>query len=267
LLNFILDGLHEDLNRVLVKPIVPQIECEGLNDEKDAEESWQNHRKRNQSVIVDLMHGQFKSTVRCPDCGKLSITFDPYMSVSLPIPEIKIVEKEYYWVPWETSKRCVKGWFRLKSHEQVKKLRKLIAGLHEVSQEQFELVVIQDDQVRRILPRYEQVNALSPNNIFIFAVETKPESFYHHKMLGRGAVGGGAGYESQVFSSQQLEDEDGFASDHNPHNNSDFVNTSSNALDLNDKKGATELSKKLRPGWTQVILNFQIFNFSREGQQ
>lgn len=53
------------------------------------------------------MHGQFKSTVRCPDCDKLSITFDPYMSISLPIPEIKLVEKSYYWVPYNTGEKCI----------------------------------------------------------------------------------------------------------------------------------------------------------------
>ena len=116
-MNFILDGLHEDLNRVQSKPIVPQIESDGFDDEGDAEESWQNHLKRNQSIIVDLMHGQFKGTVRCPDCDKLSITFDPYMSISLPIPEIKLVEKDYFWVPYDTSKRCIKSTFKFKSHE------------------------------------------------------------------------------------------------------------------------------------------------------
>jgi ubiquitin carboxyl-terminal hydrolase 4/11/15 len=113
----LLDGLHEDLNRVHHKPIVPQIESEGLDDERDSEESWLNHLKRNQSIIVDLMHGQFKSTVKCPDCEKLSITFDPFMSVSLPIPEIKIVDKHYYWVPYDTSKKCVQDTFKLKSLE------------------------------------------------------------------------------------------------------------------------------------------------------
>ena len=49
------------------------------------------------------MHGQFKSTVKCPDCEKVSIIFDSFMSVSLPIPEIKIVEKNFYWVPYDTS--------------------------------------------------------------------------------------------------------------------------------------------------------------------
>lgn len=64
------------------------------------------------------------------------------MSISLPIPEIKIVEKEYYWVPYDTSKRCIKGYFRFKSHEQIKNLRKYIASMHDVHQEQFELVII-----------------------------------------------------------------------------------------------------------------------------
>ena len=79
------------------------------------------------------MHGQFKSTVRCPDCDKLSITFDPYMSISLPIPEIKLVEKEYYWVPYDTSKRCIKHFFTMKSHEPIKNLRKFIGSSYDVN--------------------------------------------------------------------------------------------------------------------------------------
>lgn len=30
--------------------------------------------------------GQYKSTLVCPDCGKISITFDPFMYLSLPLP-------------------------------------------------------------------------------------------------------------------------------------------------------------------------------------
>ena len=31
------------------------------------------------------MYGQLKSTVRCTVCGKISITFDPYLTLPLPI--------------------------------------------------------------------------------------------------------------------------------------------------------------------------------------
>ena len=33
------------------------------------------------------MTGQYKSRVTCPDCNKESITFDPFITVTLPIPQ------------------------------------------------------------------------------------------------------------------------------------------------------------------------------------
>lgn len=41
---------------------------------------------RNKSIIVDLMYGQLKSTVTCLTCDNVSITFDPYLTLSVPIP-------------------------------------------------------------------------------------------------------------------------------------------------------------------------------------
>lgn len=38
-----------------------------------AKESWENHLQRNNSVIVDIFHGLFKSTLVCPDCNKVSV--------------------------------------------------------------------------------------------------------------------------------------------------------------------------------------------------
>ena len=47
----------------------------------------QQHKSRNDSAIVDLFHGQYCSTITCdnPACGKVSVTFDPYLCLSLPI--------------------------------------------------------------------------------------------------------------------------------------------------------------------------------------
>jgi len=87
-LAFLLDGLHEDLNRVLDKPYVEIKESDGHADEDVSKEAWESHLKRNRSIIVDLFQGQLKSTVMCPEakCGKVSITFDPFMYISLPMP-------------------------------------------------------------------------------------------------------------------------------------------------------------------------------------
>jgi hypothetical protein len=84
-LSFLLDGLHEDLNRVLNKPSTSVSESNDREDHEVAQEHWQIHLQRNQSIIVDLFQGQFKSRVTCPTCGKISITFDPFMYLSLPL--------------------------------------------------------------------------------------------------------------------------------------------------------------------------------------
>ncbi|KAE8683924.1 Ubiquitin carboxyl-terminal hydrolase 9 [Hibiscus syriacus] len=79
LLAFLLDGLHEDLNRVKQKPYIEMKDSDGCPDEEVAAECWKNHKARNDS-------GQYKSTLVCPVCSKISITFDPFMYLSLPLP-------------------------------------------------------------------------------------------------------------------------------------------------------------------------------------
>lgn len=85
LLAFLLDGLHEDLNRVKHKPYIKSRDADGRPDEDVADEYWANHIARNDSIIVDVCQGQYKSTLVCPVCNKISVTFDPFMYLSLPL--------------------------------------------------------------------------------------------------------------------------------------------------------------------------------------
>uniref|UniRef100_A0A671LR31 Ubiquitin carboxyl-terminal hydrolase n=1 Tax=Sinocyclocheilus anshuiensis TaxID=1608454 RepID=A0A671LR31_9TELE len=97
LLSFLLDGLHEDLNRVKKKEYIELRDADGRPDQEVAEEAWHNHLRRNDSVIVDTFHGLFKSTLVCPECNKVSVTFDPfcYLSVPLPVSKERVMEVFY----------------------------------------------------------------------------------------------------------------------------------------------------------------------------
>ncbi|CAN0056591.1 unnamed protein product [Lampetra planeri] len=86
LLAFLLDGLHEDLNRVHDKPYVELKDSDGRPDHEVATEAWENHLLRNKSIVVDLFHGQLKSQVRCKMCDHVSVRFDPFNFLSLPLP-------------------------------------------------------------------------------------------------------------------------------------------------------------------------------------
>ncbi len=88
-LAFLLDGLHEDLNRVRNPPYIEKAD---VNHEHDLNvagaEAWDAHCKRNQSIVHDSFYGQFKSTCICPNCKQISVSFDAFNHVSLEIPQL-----------------------------------------------------------------------------------------------------------------------------------------------------------------------------------
>ena len=89
-MSFLLDGLHEDLNLVKQKPYVDKKDDDGqANDLTLAAEQWDYYRKRNQSKIHDIFHGQIKSVVQCLTCKTVGRTFDPICFLSLPLPDKK----------------------------------------------------------------------------------------------------------------------------------------------------------------------------------
>lgn len=76
-LSFLLDGLHEDLNRIRTKPppveMTPDREAalETLPPSVAAEKEWQIYKQRNDSLIVDLFQGQYRNRMECLTCHKV----------------------------------------------------------------------------------------------------------------------------------------------------------------------------------------------------
>ena len=74
-LSFLLDGLHEDLNRVHHKQIeVPpdrEAQLETLPQQIASELEWKIYRMRNDSIVVDYFQGQFRNRLQCLTCRKV----------------------------------------------------------------------------------------------------------------------------------------------------------------------------------------------------
>ena len=84
---FLLDALHDDLNRVRQK--IPYEDIKEIEDEDEEDTSrrwWENYEMRNDSHIKDVFCGQLRSRIQCLECGRVSRAFDPFMFLSLPIP-------------------------------------------------------------------------------------------------------------------------------------------------------------------------------------
>ncbi|RKF64801.1 putative ubiquitin carboxyl-terminal hydrolase usp19 [Erysiphe neolycopersici] len=104
-LGFLLDGLQEDLSRVKKKPYIekPDSTDDMINNpdaiRQMADKVWDITKKRDDSIIADLFTGMYKSTLVCPECEKVSITFDPFNNLTLQLPIESIWSHNIFYFP------------------------------------------------------------------------------------------------------------------------------------------------------------------------
>ena len=94
--------LSEDLNKTDKKEY-KQLKEKGENetDLECAKRFWNLHIKLNDSIVTDLFSGLLKSEVHCPNCKFINITFDPFNTLTLPIPSLRElnIELQFYYIP------------------------------------------------------------------------------------------------------------------------------------------------------------------------
>ena len=89
MLSVLLETLHEDVNAISKKPYVEYKDSDNRSDAEVSKEYWDGFKRRESSIFIDLFYGQLKSRVQCTQCDRVSITFDPFNVLSLPIPSQK----------------------------------------------------------------------------------------------------------------------------------------------------------------------------------
>uniref|UniRef100_A0A8C4EFD5 Ubiquitin carboxyl-terminal hydrolase 32 n=1 Tax=Dicentrarchus labrax TaxID=13489 RepID=A0A8C4EFD5_DICLA len=168
LLAFLLDGLHEDLNRVHEKPYVELKDSDGRPDWEVASEAWENHLRRNRSIVVDLFHGQLKSQVKCKTCGHISARFDPFNFLSLPLPMDSSMHLEITVIKLDGSTPIRYG-LRLNMDEKYTGLKKQLSELCSLKPEQILLAEVHTSNIKNF-PQDNQKVRLSVNG-FLCAFE------------------------------------------------------------------------------------------------
>uniref|UniRef100_A0A8C7G4F2 Ubiquitin carboxyl-terminal hydrolase 32 n=1 Tax=Oncorhynchus kisutch TaxID=8019 RepID=A0A8C7G4F2_ONCKI len=168
LLAFLLDGLHEDLNRVHEKPYVELKDSNGRPDWEVASEAWENHLLRNRSIVVDLFHGQLKSQVKCKTCGHISARFDPFNFLSLPLPMDNSMHLEITVIMLDGS-TPVRFGLRLNMDDKYTGLKKQLSELCSLKPEQILLAEVHTSNIKNFPQDNEKVR-LSGNG-FLCAFE------------------------------------------------------------------------------------------------
>ncbi|DBA01772.1 TPA: hypothetical protein N0F65_010182 [Lagenidium giganteum] len=87
-LRFLLDGLHEDLNKIKKKPPYYEIkDRDNVKDREVSDEYWKFYLDRNVSALSEVFCGQLRSEMRCNTCNHRSLCFDVFWDLSVPVPK------------------------------------------------------------------------------------------------------------------------------------------------------------------------------------
>ncbi|CAK8690310.1 unnamed protein product [Clavelina lepadiformis] len=169
LLAFLIDGLHEDLNRISKKPYVEAKDADGRPDNVVASEAWQNHLKRNKSHIVETLHGLFRSTVDCPECPRVSVTFDPFCFLSLPLPVKRERSVECTFVPVDYDEDVVKYKVTVSKSGLIKDVCEALSELVSIRQENMTATDIYNSRFHKIFGESDQIrNIYEKDFIYVF---------------------------------------------------------------------------------------------------
>jgi ubiquitin carboxyl-terminal hydrolase 4/11/15 len=153
LLECVLDGVHEDLNRVAKKVYSPSPQSSALfSDNERAKLAWSDWQSRNSSIITDFLGGQYRSQITCRRCGKVSVTFDPYLTLHLNIPCDTRQELDFTYVPADAEKRAMKLKIVTSTQPTRDQLKREVAAAVEKDVTDLLLVLIANNVVQELDP-------------------------------------------------------------------------------------------------------------------
>jgi ubiquitin carboxyl-terminal hydrolase 4/11/15 len=171
--------MGEDLfRRKGKKPYVEQTDNHGdRSDKESSEEYWNKHLLRNESIITDLFHGQYKSKLVCSVCKSISIGFDIFSNLPMPIPAPPVAIKFYY-VPYNAEEEGAVNWdcvVTMRQSETIYDFRKVIAEYLKVPFDSFLITKINSGKIISIFPSNGKVQDIVECGGRMVAFQIAPE--------------------------------------------------------------------------------------------
>lgn len=165
-INTILDFMCEDLFKREKKPYVEQSESEGKKDVDASLEAWNKHIYRNESIICDLFHGQYKSTLICSICKRISITFDPFLMVSLPIPNFEPIKQDCYFIQHDLADgqgqyKNLRMKLILRDSDRIYDLRQKVQEVYGIDASSFLVTWVSNQKLQHIFHAQMKINEIS----------------------------------------------------------------------------------------------------------
>ena len=172
--------LSEDLNKTDKKEYKELKEKQKNETEFEcAKRFWDLHVSLNDSIVTDLFSGLLKSEVHCSNCNYDNITFDPFNTLTLPIPSINDInqnlERLFYIPKYSIRKNCK---LAISNVNKSLPLKNIIEGLKNINDFKYNLnklkiINVLDKKLIKFVDENETIK--KEDFIFIFDDLSKDE--------------------------------------------------------------------------------------------
>ena len=139
-------------------------------------------------MIVDLIHGQYKSTINCPKCKRVAKAFDPFMTVQLPIPQNQRTSEHYYFLFHDMKETPIKCSYSVKKDAPIEDLRNQIAEHVKLATgkdchpDSFVLSLIESKDLERLVCKGRSTDLLEYHRrSTLFVHQIDPRAFATHQ--------------------------------------------------------------------------------------
>jgi hypothetical protein len=183
-----LEILSEDLNLAKKQKYLEMEEQQ--NEEKDiqgAQRFWEFHYSRNNSIITDLFNGLNKSTITCPICKYKSITYIPFSSLSLLIPNsnqlkkiryenFNLIDISIYYIPIFSLAKSYKINIRIDKNSKYKDVinqinEKINEFPFEINETGVDIISVKNKLIDEVISLDSQIDNKTYNNSIKFIIQ------------------------------------------------------------------------------------------------
>jgi Ubiquitin C-terminal hydrolase len=120
------------------------------------------------------MYGQNKSTLICPNCNKVSITFDPFLSLSVVVPTLELTTLSVFLVFANEKQSVVKVKVFIDSRSRIRKIREFFENSHKTK---FLVYMLDRFLFKSICEDELLVENLKESSIFLYETRENIENF------------------------------------------------------------------------------------------
>ncbi|XP_074094318.1 ubiquitin carboxyl-terminal hydrolase 31 [Cotesia typhae] len=162
---WLLDKVHEDLNQATKKKYKIIKNSFGRPDEQVAYETLANHERCNHSFVHAIFQAQFRSSLTCPSCRRQSNTFDPFLCISVPVPQQHRQINLYVNVLYTSQQpRQVRIGVRANQMANVKELREILASDTGIDESHMLLTEVHDEGFHRTFSDCQPLSVITEND-------------------------------------------------------------------------------------------------------